>query len=90
MTDERLPKGDFLLQKSALKVIRQNATKTLSKASLEDFYISIVFGVVHMIDQSDAVLSTKDELIMKRRDSVKLEESAESAKPESMDHYKFH
>ena len=41
---------------------------------------------LHRSDQSGEVSSTKEQLSMKRRESVKLKESEESAKPKLMCH----
>ena len=43
-------------------------------------------GTDHQSDQSGEVSSTKEQLSMKRRESVKLKESEESAKPKQMCH----
>ena len=43
-----------------------------------------------MIDQSGAVSSTKEQLIMKKRESLKLKESADNERPKPMGHQQIH
>ena len=53
--------------------------KDTFKGSLKDFDI-------HRGDQSGVAPSTKEKLIMKKREAMKLNESAENAKPRPMGH----
>ena len=64
-------------RESALKVARRNATKTPSMG---------LGNRLHRSDQSGVVSSTKEQLSMKKRESVKLKISAENAKPIPMAH----
>ena len=69
-------------RESALKVARRNATKTPTKPLLRTFTYKLgLCNRLHRSDQSGEVSSTKDQLSMKIRESVKLTESAENAKP---------
>ena len=93
MPDARLPRKfsmENYSRESALKVARRNATKDTLKASLKDFEIHMYqWGPgnrLHRSDQSGEVSSTKEQLSMKRRESVKLKASEESAKPKQMCH----
>ena len=63
---------------SALKVMRKEKHgKDALKASLKDFSCSIgSWNRLHRSDQSVEVSSTKEQLSMKRRESLKLKESA--------------
>ena len=78
MPDEQLPKKVFykeLEKESALKVARRNATKTPSKPT----YQVVLGNRLHRSDQSGEVSSRKEQLSVKKRESVKLKESAEIA-----------
>ena len=75
-------------RESALKVARRNATKTPSKPLWRiSKYQWGPGNRLHRSDQSGEVSSTKGQLFMKRRESVKLKESEESAKPKQMCHH---
>ena len=69
-------------RESAIKVVRRNATKTSSKPLWR--ILTYQWGLgnrLHRNDRSGEVSSTKEQLSMKERESVKLKESAENAKP---------
>ena len=69
-------------RESALNVARRNASKTPS----EPFYWISTYQQTARGDQSGEVSSTEEQLSIKERESLKLEESTENAKPRPMGH----
>ena len=90
MPDARLPKKVFygeLQEGKRSQGGQEKRYKDTLKASLKDFEIPLGYGKrLHRSDQSGEVSSTKEQLSMKRRESVKQKESEESAKPKQMCH----
>ena len=90
MPDARLPKKVFygeLQEGKRSQGGQKKRYKDTLKASLKDFEIPMGSCRLHRSDQSGEVSSTKEQLFMKRRESVKLKESEESAKPKQMCHH---
>ena len=90
MPDARLPKKVFygeLQEGKRSQGGQKKCYKDTLKASLKDLKYQWGPGNrLHRSDQSGEVSSTKEQLFMKRRESVKLKESEESAKPKQMCH----
>ena len=90
MPDARLPKKVFygeLQEGKRSQGGQKKRYKDTLKASLISKYQWGPGNRLHRSDQSGEVSSTKEKLFMKRRESVKLKESEESAKPKQMCHH---
>ena len=91
MPDARLPKKVFygeLQEGKRSQGGQKKRYKDTLKAFLKDFEIPMgSWEQTAQSDQSGEVSSTKEQLFMKRRESVKLKESEESAKPKQMCHH---
>ena len=85
MSDERLPKKVFygeLQEGKRSQGGQKKRYKDTLKASLKDFDIPIGSWEQTAQERSSGeVSSTKEQLSMKKRESVKLKESTENAKP---------
>ena len=90
MPDARLPKKVFygeLQEGKRSQGGQKKRYKDTLKASLKDFEIPMGSWEQTAQERSNGeVSSTKEQLSMKRRESVKLKESEESAKPKQMCH----
>ena len=70
---------------SAPKVTKKKNYKDTLKASLRDQQSPR--NILHRIEQSYVASSEKEQISMKRRESVKLKEIVENAETEPMDHH---